>query len=334
MDNATWSVNASSVSANVTTSPDGTANADKLVEDSALSNTHRLFNTTGITLTAATYAFSGFFKTAGRRYVHIRLFDGTAGNYGKCLDLNTGTLVAGFFDGANALTAPTTSSVTALANSWFYVQMTFTGTAAGSLIVVYLSDSPTTTNYTGDGASGAYVWQLQLELGAFATSPIVTTAATVTRTVDDETLASSLFPLSATVGTLYAKFIPLDVSAEHRALQIDDGTANNRFVLGSSAAASGFSGVYSAGVDQAPLSNGTLTANTAVKIAMAWAGNDFALCVNGGTVQTDALGTIPTVTTLRLGAGAAGASMLNGWLAQVAYFPRRRPNGELQTLTT
>ena len=60
--------------------------------------------------------------------------------------------------------------------------MAVTGVAANT--IARINTSPTTTiTFAGDGVSGLYVWQAQLELGSVATSPIVTTAAQASRSL-------------------------------------------------------------------------------------------------------------------------------------------------------
>ena len=330
MDNAAWTKFAgTSVSANSTTSPDGTSNADRFVEINGGGSFHRLETTSAITVSSGVaYTFSGFLKSSGRRYVHVRLDYGTIGGF--CVDLNTGTITSGFYDGSNAAAALTSTSSTALINGWYYVQGTFTTSTTAAFLYFYLSDSPTTTTFTGDGASGAYIWQVQLELGTFSTSPIVTTTASVTRAADDETLASSLFPYSATNGTLYARFRLLSVAAEAIAVQLDDGTANERINIGSTSGAAAQLKVIDGGAAQtAPLTTGAVTTSAFAKLAASWKVNDFAASLDGAAAVTDVVGTLPTMTTLRLGSATGSATMLNGHLQALLYLPRDMSDAEL-----
>jgi hypothetical protein len=84
---------------------------------------------------------------------------------------------------------------------------------------------------------------------------------------------------------------------------------------------------------QADLDAGAPASNVPNKIGAAYNTNDFALSLNGGTVATDTLGTVPTVNTLALGANEFDASKLNGHIRSLAYYNTRLPNTQLQTLT-
>lgn len=171
----------------------------------------------------------------------------------------------------------------------------------------------------------------QLEAGSFATSYIPTLGSNATRSIDAANMPDTSFPLSGTEGTLIAKFIPVNVSATRRALQLDDGTDAERITLGTNSTPNGLLRVIDGNVLQALSVTGTPAANTLMKLAARYKQNDFAISANGAAVQTDTSGTLPTVTTLRFGSGpAASAEVLNGFLQDVIYIPRAMTNAELQ----
>jgi hypothetical protein len=86
---------------------------------------------------------------------------------------------------------------------------------------------------------------------------------------------------------------------------------------------------------QAQFYFGTVTANTAFKAAWRFNTNDFAACVNAGTVYTDIIGTVPTgVDRMQLGAAEGGYQFLNGWIKSIKYYPTAFTNAQLQTATT
>jgi hypothetical protein len=74
------------------------------------------------------------------------------------------------------------------------------------------------------------------------------------------------------------------------------------------------------------------------KAAFAFAENDFAACIDGGTVQTDTDGTmVPSVPRNELAIGGAVASAsnnINGHIKSIQYYPRRLTNAQLQELTS
>lgn len=174
----------------------------------------------------------------------------------------------------------------------------------------------------------------QLELGAFATSSILTTAATVTRAVDVGPVLTSTFGFNAAEGTLFVVCTPVGVgSGLQTAIYMDDNTANERMGIRSSAASNSIL-VVDGGATQVNVGIGTLVAGTKFKAAFAYKLNDFAGCMNGGTVQTDTVGTLPTVTKMQIGTRTSGTEPLNGWYERVSYYARRLPNTTVQSITT
>ena len=112
---------------------------------------------------------------------------------------------------------------------------------------------------------------------------------------------------------------------------INDGTSNESIRL-RTVSTDPFFTITDGGVDQANIDAGAVASYTTYKFAGAYAVNDFAACIAGGAAQTDASGTLPTVTQTSLGNSAA-ANYLNGYLQRITYYPRRLPNAELQALT-
>jgi hypothetical protein len=168
-DNASWIKTRSSVTADATTSPDGTVNADKLVEDATAANNH--FTSQSVTTTAIAYTFTVYAKAAERGYV--TLINSTVAS-GCCFDLITG--VVGVASGAT----PTASTITDVGNGWYRCSITVTATAASNAwrINVMASNSANTA-YNGDGTSGIYIWGAQLEPVTYQTTagPYVATTS-------------------------------------------------------------------------------------------------------------------------------------------------------------
>jgi len=172
----------------------------------------------------------------------------------------------------------------------------------------------------------------QLELGAFATSPIRTTNTEATRAADVVTLGLGPW-FNASEGTLYADILPTAAIGSQAFVSLDDGTSNERIMLrANSAAISGL--IVDGGVSQANIAGGTLVANVTTKSALAYASNDAALSTNGGAVGTDTSVNLPTVTMLNFGSRLGnGSDALNGYLRRTSYFPSRLPNATLQSIT-
>ena len=225
------------------------------------------------------------------------------------------------FYGTGTVTLSGASSAGPLVGTGVYpnrVTLTFTPTA-GTL----------TLTVTGT------VSNAQLEAGAFATSYIPTAAASATRNADVASVATSQFPYSATEGSIVANVTPLNVAAARRAVQIDDGTENERYTLSTNSTPNGLFTVIDGGSSQAAIATGTPAANTNIKLAARYKVNDFALSVNGGAASTDTSGTLPIANLLmRLGSGTSSTEPLNGHIRQITYIPRALTNAELTARST
>jgi hypothetical protein len=175
-------------------------------------------------------------------------------------------------------------------------------------------------------------------MAAFASSYIPTTTTALTRAAD----VANVNPLSpwfnSASGTLYveASGVATNTGGTGSLFSFDDGTTNNRLITFMAVNGTQPSlRVVSGGVDQANFAAGTISLGTTFKLAAAYATNDFAATVNGGTVQTDTTGNVPTgQTTARLGVNVALAAAINGYLRRVSFFPRRLSNAELVSITS
>lgn len=232
------------------------------------------------------------------------------------------------FYGTGTITLSGTSTAGPLVGTGAFptrVSLTFTPTAGTLTLTV----------------SGS-VTNAQLEAGSFPTSYIPTTSASVTRSADVASLATSSFPYSSTTGTVIINATPPNYPAatsggiNPTVFSLTDGTLNNRImILRAVGTIDPTFRVSVAGADQAlfaPATTGNWPNGATRTVAVAWAANDFAMSVNGGAVATDTSGTIPTVNVLSLGNIASGG-LFNGYIRQITYIPRRLTNAELQART-
>lgn len=177
------------------------------------------------------------------------------------------------------------------------------------------------------------VWGAQREQASVPTSYLPTVAAPVARNADDDSLATTAFPSNAAQGTVViAARTPVGAGATVL-WQRDDGTESKRFRLTRDAANALRFIVTDGGVEQANISLGAVAASTDFKVAAAWAANDFAASLNGAAVVTDTAGTLPAVTTDRMGRSATGEH----WSGQIKTYlavPQRIANATLQSLST
>lgn len=175
LTNATWTKDRSSISSNAIAAPNGGTTADKIVEDTTASNTHRAFFN-NLTLTnAVTYTFSVYAKAGERTAFALEAWNGSTANYCYA-DLSTGTVISG---------SHASSVVTNVGNGWYRCSVTNTGAGlGGSGSAFYLMNSATAgaMSYTGNGSSGAYFWGSQVEAASSPGPYYGTVASAISQT--------------------------------------------------------------------------------------------------------------------------------------------------------
>lgn len=326
-----WTNNAVTVNADTLVAPDGTTTADELVRTTSTSDSR--YQT--VTFTGdGTKSVSIYVKYNTSPSFMLFLYDSTAVANRMLIEFS-------FTAGVPSASTVSNGSVEAIENfgsGWYRIKVLCTGVVAANTNIIYVYPARTGSA----NLQKTSFWGVQGENGSFATSYIPTTSASVTRSADVASVATSAFPYSATEGTLIIKATPPNYAAaasggiNPTVAVLNDGTLNNRImVLRGAGATDPTFRVSVAGVDQAlfsPASTGTWPNGTTRTVAVAWAANDFAGCINGGAVATDTSGTIPTVNTLALG-NINGVGHLNGHIRQITYVPRRLTNAELQART-
>jgi hypothetical protein len=178
----------------------------------------------------------------------------------------------------------------------------------------------------------------QLEQGAFATSVIPTTTATVTRSADVASITGTNFSswYRQDEGTVFADALRSAVDSRFPAtFTFSDNTRNNEIyvVFGQGSAADGQMSVTTAGVSQAYLTRPG-TASPARNIVVGtYSTNNINLVTNGSAAASDISATIPVVDRAYLGLRGDGATSINGTIRRLTYWPQRLSNSTLQTLT-
>lgn len=323
---ASWTLGFATVTANATTAPSNTATADKLVEDTTL-NEHAITQSIAYAANNAV-TLSLYAKTSGRD-LRILMSDNLTGVVYAFYDLTNGTFSGQVTSGSWSAIA---STITNVGNGWYRCTLTATKGAGVTLSNVITLYNGTTTSYTGNGTSGAFLWGAQLEAGAFATSYIPTTSAAVTRNADAAVMTSTNFSswYTATTGAAVVWAIPQTATGTRPLVQFDDATANEIITLRGNVADPELY-IVDGGVAQAQIDAGTIVANTAYKLSGGWNTNNCAAAKDGGAVGTDTSATMPTPTQLRI--GSDGTNYASAWIQKVMYWKQRIINAEVQAFS-
>lgn len=331
-DNASWTKVRASVTADSIAAPDGASTADTLVEDGSAANSHLLRQDYASATSGTTYTISVFAKAKERSQILILFGADTAAFSGEGV-LYT---LSGTGTSATSTGSPVAHGIQALSNGWYrcWVAATCASTTNAVLRIQLCASSSST--YSGDGVSGLYLWGAQLEAGRFPSSYIPTTTGSVARTADSciRTLGSEFSATAGTVVVNVADFISADVAANNCIASLDDATANERLTLQRTNTAGAMRlNVFDGGANQAAVDGLSAISTAGVRLAYAFAANDFAISGNGGAVVTDGAGTLPTVTRLDLGSRLTGEHLF-GHILRFDYWPERKANAFLVSAST
>ena len=335
-DNAVWGKANATVTANAIASPDGTVNADKLVETTATGEHYARQNFVGLTA-SANYTTSIYIKAGGRTAGQIRILDTDVVTNGYYVNFNLTAVTVSTLAVGTGSTVLAGSIVNA-GGGWYRIVVTGSITGTKYTLDTFIQNPAGTQSYTGDGTSGIYLWGAQLEAGSFATSYIPTTTTALTRAADVASV-NTLSPwYNAVEGTLFAeaqKIANDPTTTFPRLACFDDGTLANAIqIVWNTGVSRLYGNIQNSSVTQADVGTNGITQTNVNKIALGFAANNFAASINGAAVSTDVSGSIPTVTTFKLGSVSGSGQYANSYLRRITYYPRRLSNAELVSLTS
>jgi hypothetical protein len=332
-DEADWTKTRSTVSSGGETAPDGSA-PFKFIENNETGSfdlTQNLSVTSGTALT-----LSIFLKAAERTFAVVKLHRTSGGNlFGA-----TPQCIVNLSDGTISGIQNSTSVITNVGNGWYRVSVTGTPTSSGSQAPGIAMYDGSTSQYSGDGTSGLFVWGAQLEAGGFATSYIPTTGATATRAADSAVVTPVSLFYSQSEGTLF-----VETNLQHAAaIQSETSvatfigatTTDNQIRINRQSAGTVRLRVRANASDSAtPTTSASVSGVT--KVAGAFIAGSQGIAANGSATVTATGATIPQVISqFVLGAitPTTAGTILNGHIRKLAYWPKRLTNTLLEQLTT
>ena len=316
-DNAYWTKTGTTtpiITANSTSSPNGTMTADLFTGTGGLGQRLQIVNTLSL---STPYSISVFLKANTATTATINVFDGSTDRYAT-LTFSTGAV--------SIIGSGITASVINFTNGWY------------RLVVNYQSFATTTvsTQFSISGSSSYFIWGAQLEQGSNATSYIPTTTASVTRNADliSKTGISSL--IGQTEGTIYFETNKLFVDSLCGYINISESTQNRILIYG---VASNNQLLIQVKINNVSILHSAtfIGMSSNAKVAFGYKNGDSALYINGVKYSTtlDTINYNFPATLSKLDVmNYDGSNFSNGTTKVCSLFKTRLTNTQLQQLTT
>jgi len=333
----TWTLGNSTVATSSVVTPEGTADAWKLVEDSLTANHTAQRSFTAVSGT--TYTASVWLKSAENGFAFVGFSGSGFPTTFISVNLSTGAV-------STAVGTPVGAASVAYSNGWWRVSFSLAATASlSSVIDIRLSRDGNWANrsYLGNGVNGMYCYGGQVEAGSFPTSYIPTVASSVVRSADVCSITGSAFTgfYNQSEGTYQAAYSFISgFSITGRApvlAQASNNSFNELTRIGTSTGSLIQSlDTTSGGLLTRASTLTSLSATSLNKVAGAYKIGSNAISLNGSAVVTASPAAITSLAViLHIGNlhTNASANTLCGHIASIRYYRKRLSNEKLQTLT-
>lgn len=290
-----WSTLANITRTTGQTDPFGGTNA-VLLTAAATTNTHIATTAIVVAATVAT-AYSIVKKSGGATDLNrYTLRNSTTATDLLSFTVNYDTLAIGYATGSSG------ASVTSLGNGWLLIAATVTSGITSGNSLIYYAGASGGVETAGENIIMAHC---QLTANAYVSSPIITHAAAAVRAEDQISIDAALLPPIGAGYALYFEGEILSPSADFPSLvQLSSSDLTDWASIFYNALTVVKLLARDASVTQADLASTlTATVDTTFRAAASFATDDFRISANGGAVQTDASGTLPTdlITALIIG---------------------------------
>lgn len=335
-----WTKASVTVTADSTTSPDGTTNADLILEEETVT-AHQLVGTETVNSETTNVTASIFLKPAGRSRCTLTV---TASNnyFTADFDLSTSSTSTS----SSGTGAAESSTIQPLINGWYRISLTGkTGQSGTTSFILRFNDDTINLSYLGDNTKGMFLWGAQLEQGNFSTSYIKTTTTVYTRENELAELTGINFSdwFNSSEGSFYWKGSLIGVGVTNQsAVSISNGTTNEKMIVYANYKPSLTENkiarllVTDNSIDEiilnSPASFENTLVNTEYEISFSFKLNDFSLSLGEAPATTSTTGTLPTVDKANLGSNHTGSDILNGHVKKLYYWKSKQPEWALSTL--
>ena len=306
-DITTYGTSNATITSNVIKSPDGTINSDK-VNFSVTSGFSRIFVSSSGNQTYSLYVKYDTLQ-------HIMVYANGLGG-GRHIDIKNRTI-------GGTVGSAYTFTIEDAGNDWSRITM-FGTSAIGTSLEIYASTGTAYSPITIEGS--VYIWGVQGEATAYATSYIPTAGTTITRSGETCTLTSATNLIGQTKGVAYMDFIAQNTT----------GQSQSHFWLGSSGSEIGLYGgaqfiFYSSGGVQ--INGGNIVTGQRYKIAFGYKANDYVAYINGAKVGVDTSATVPTMSAIALNSYFNGAEVQRKKIKGFALYNEALSESQLMQLT-
>lgn len=328
-DDASWTKVESTVSANASNGPDGTLSADKFIPSTNNVSNHLI--RTNLVAPVGNNAWSVFVAPAGYSWVRLLGVKGDGTSYSAYFNVTTGVV--------GTVGASTTATIEGpFANGFYRCTIASTVTSASAAAqnqFIYGASADNTATFAGDGTSGYHLWGTQLEAGAFATSYIPTTTASLTRNTDAVSMTGANFSswFNASAGSFVARYtlLALVTTSSQELLNMDDGTSTNSITVNANNTAGSVGATANtAGVGQGFISIAGVGANATQTIAYRYALNNSAIAFKASAPVVDSTYNVPTgISRIAIGSRTNTFGVINGHIQRFFYYPQSLTNAEL-----
>ena len=327
--NAAWTKSNSSITSNSVISPDGSLNADKLVEDTS-NSTHRIHDTI-VTSSGVVYTQSIFAKSGGNGRF-LRIFRGSGTYNYAVFDLDNGTVFSK--GGSNIISA----KIEKYPNGWYKCSSTFT-TQFSNIATYYGLQNGNLDSYTGDGVSHIYIYGAMLEEGSYPTSyiPNYGTSGGVTRSAETANGSGDAATFNSEQGVLMAEISAQEIAnaSGRRTISLSDGTNDNRVYISFDDEYNKLNVFIVVGTTQVTTSNVDISdQNSFNKITVKYKSGDSSIYVNGFLANsfndTFSGGNFNTLKFSNRGTG----ELFYGNTKQLQYYDTALNSEDLEKLTS